>query len=185
MAQSKPSTLPVSAAELQTAFAFFDRHHVGYITADDIKARLAPLYPQLTDMDFQTMTQNKEHFTQDDLTQLLTIDTTQHSTTDAAHKRSTGTKQQQQSAASGGVSQADVMLEAFQLFDPHNRGYVDTEHLTAVLVGLGATEVTRGDIQLLVEQNDRDKDGKIGLTDFKRMLSLHYSSPTSKTAPNV
>ena len=175
-------TLPVSAVELQTAFAFFDRHNRGYITPEDLKARLAPLYPQLTDKDFQTMTQNKQQFTAADLTQLLTIDTQPHNSADAPHKHTTTTKQQQQSAASTTTTQSDVLLEAFQLFDPHNRGYVDTEHLTAVLVGLGVTEVTRGDVQLLVEQNDRDKDGKIGLNDFKRMMHAHYNSGISRTA---
>lgn len=173
---SKQPTLPVSATELQTAFSFFDRHQLGYITADDLKARLAPLYPQLTDKDFSTMTQNKPHFTAADLTALLTTDTTQHSNTaDAPHKHTAATAS----------SQSDVMLEAFQLFDPHSRGYVDTEHLTAVLVGLGVSEVTRGDVQLLVEQNDRDKDGKIGLNDFRRMISAHYSSGTSRGASAV
>ena len=177
-------TLPISAIELHTAFAFFDRHNRGFITADDLKARLAPLYPQLTDRDFATMTQHKQNFTAADLTQLLAIDTTQpqHSIDAPLKHGSTVSKAQQQSAAS---SQPDVLLEAFQLFDPHGRGYVDTEHLTAVLVGLGVTEVTRGDVQLLVEQSDRDKDGKIGLNDFRRMVHAHFNSGTSRTASAV
>ena len=182
--QQQPPTLPVSAAELSTAFAFFDRTGRGYITADDLRARLAPLYPQLTDKDFHTMTQSKEHFTAHDLTLLLTLDTQpphdaaqQH----APHSRQHGSKQQQLSG-SGPASQSDVLLEAFQLFDPQGRCYVDTEHLAAVLVRLGLTEVTRGDIQVLIEQNDRDRDGKIGLNDFKRMLGAQNSSGTSRTS---
>ena len=195
---SKQPALPVSAIELHTAFAFFDRHNRGYITPDDLKARLAPLYPQLTDKDFHTMTQNKQQLTAADLTQLLAIDTQQHNTTsnstDTQHRLTTTTAakhpQQQQAAGSSSSSnstnsQSDVLLEAFQLFDPHNRGYVDTDHLTAVLVGLGVTEVTRGDVQLLIEQNDRDKDGKIGLNDFKRMMNAQLnnnSASPSRTA---
>ena len=187
---SKQPTLPVSALELQTAFAFFDRQNHGYITPADLKARLAPLYPQLTDKDLLTMTQNKQQFTAADLTQLLAIDTQPHTNnTDAPHKHTTATtyasKQQAAASSTTATGQSDVLLEAFQLFDPHNRGYVDTENLTAVLVGLGVTEVTRGDVQLLVEQNDRDKDGKIGLNDFKRMMNAHYNNGTSRTASAV
>ena len=173
--QQQPAELPVSTTELQTAFAFFDRHNRGYITPDDLKARLAPLYPQLTEKDFQTMTQNKPQFTATDLAQLLTTPTPTTTTT---------TTPKQQSA---GVGQADVLLEAFQLFDPQGRGYVDTEFVMGVLMGLGVAEVTRGDVQLLVEQNDRDKDGKIGLSDFKRMVSSHASnnSVSGRAAPTV
>ena len=138
------------------------------------------------------MTQNKSQFTAADLTLLLST-TTPNDTLHTADSHTTATRrhqQQQQAVGSGSSpSQADVMLEAFQLFDPHNRGYVDTEHLMAVLMGLGVAEVTRGDVQLLVEQNDRDKDGKIGLNDFKRMVNAHAvnssSSATAKTASAV
>jgi Ca2+-binding EF-hand superfamily protein len=62
-----------------------------------------------------------------------------------------------------------------QLYDPAGSGAVDGEVLRRFLLQFGLTDITKGDIATLVDLSDRDKDGKIGLSDFRRIVAQSKS----------
>lgn len=60
---------------------------------------------------------------------------------------------------------------AKQVYDPHDTGYVDLEVLRSIFSNLGFGEVTSEDVNVLIETADVDGDGKISLSDFRKMVS--------------
>ena len=48
---------------------------------------------------------------------------------------------------------------------------MDVEVLRRFLLDFGLTDLTKGDLSTLVDFADRDKDGKIGLSDFRKMTT--------------
>mmetsp|Transcript_12851 Transcript_12851/g.1944 ORF Transcript_12851/g.1944 Transcript_12851/m.1944 type:complete len:95 (+) Transcript_12851:294-578(+) len=61
----------------------------------------------------------------------------------------------------------DPIAEAFKFYDPDNTGYIDLDRLREIFALLGYGELSYGDMQILVECADADKDGKISLEDFR------------------
>ena len=62
------------------------------------------------------------------------------------------------------------MAEAFKVYDPQGTGYVDTTVLRGIFEKLGFGTITEEDVKILVETADVDKDGRISLEDFRRMV---------------
>ncbi|KAJ4793584.1 hypothetical protein LUZ62_044830 [Rhynchospora pubera] len=61
--------------------------------------------------------------------------------------------------------------EAFSIFDQNKDGFIDAKELQTVLINLGLREGTDLDIcQSMINQHDRNQDGKIELSDFSKLL---------------
>ena len=73
----------------------------------------------------------------------------------------------------------DPVQEAFRVFDPSSSGHVDAELLRSLLLSFGLTELTRADMTAVIDMTDRDRDGKVGLADFRKMLQQQQSSKQS------
>ena len=58
-----------------------------------------------------------------------------------------------------------------QLYDPAGTGALDPEVLRGFLVQFGLTDLTKGDLATLLDLSDRDKDGRVNLSDFRKMLT--------------
>lgn len=69
----------------------------------------------------------------------------------------------------------DPVAEAFKIYDPQETGYVDLAIFRDVLSNLGFEAVNDQDLQTLVDTADVDGDGRINLSDFRRMLA-HQAS---------
>ncbi|CEP03545.1 EF-hand domain-containing protein [Plasmodiophora brassicae] len=134
----------VQRAELQQAFDFFDVTKKGYLTMDDLKARLPIFYSNVPVRELKFLMNNKSELTFNDLYELLADNT---------------------------LTNFDPAAEAFKVYDPKSTGFVSTDVLRDILGKLGLGDITDDDIKVVVETADVDGDGKIGLEDFRKMLS--------------
>jgi len=64
----------------------------------------------------------------------------------------------------------DPVLEAFKVYDPEGTGYADIDIMRQVFEGLGYTDLTGDDLEVLVEVADHDKDGMVSIHDFRAMV---------------
>ena len=58
-----------------------------------------------------------------------------------------------------------------QVYDPEGTGFADLSILRDIFSQLGFEELSEEDIQILIETADIDRDGRISLEDFRKMLS--------------
>jgi len=72
---------------------------------------------------------------------------------------------------------------AKQVYDPHDTGFVDLEVLRSIFSNLGFGEVTSEDVNVLIETADVDGDGKISLSDFRKMVS--HTKDAEKNLDNL
>jgi len=76
-------------------------------------------------------------------------------------------------------SNFDPVREAFKVYDPQETGFVDMEVTREIFQTLGYGEVSEEDIRIILETADTDRDGRIGLEDFRKMVPFGPSPETS------
>ena len=64
----------------------------------------------------------------------------------------------------------DPVAEAFKVYDPEGTGYADVEIMRQVFEGLGYSDLTGDDLEVLVEVADKDKDGMVSIQDFRALV---------------
>lgn len=64
----------------------------------------------------------------------------------------------------------DPVQQAFQVYDPQNKGMVNTSVLSNIMARIGFGELTKSELQLLVRTADFDQDGKINIDDFRHLV---------------
>eukprot|EP00937_MAST-01D_sp_MAST-1D-sp2_P000197 g197.t1 len=138
--------IKVSDDEMQAAFDFFDPEGTGKITLASLKSRLGAFYTNMPMKEYKFLMNNESEMTLDDLKALL---------------------------KDNEITNFDPLAEAFKAYDPTNTGYVDPEVLRRVFENLGFGEITDDDMKILIETGDVDKDGKISLDDFRKMVSFN------------
>ena len=134
----------ITRAEVEQAFAFFDKSGTGVLRPRDLKARLAAFYPRADNKECRFLI-SEPNFTVDKLWALLENNT---------------------------VTNFDPVREAFRVYDPHGTGFVCTEKLKEIMKNLGyGSELTADDLEVLIRTADVDGDGKVSLEDFRNMLN--------------
>ena len=63
----------------------------------------------------------------------------------------------------------EEMIEAFKTFDKNNNGFITIKELQDVMHQYGE-KLSDEDVQLMFEETDYDKDGKISFEDFVLMM---------------
>ncbi|XP_078313190.1 uncharacterized protein LOC144619408 isoform X2 [Crassostrea virginica] len=63
----------------------------------------------------------------------------------------------------------DTMMEAFKLFDKDGSGEIDAEELKEAMMRLG-DQLTQEEAEDMIKSADIDKDGKINIIEFIRMM---------------
>jgi calmodulin len=157
----KPSTnktvgIPVNPSELHQAFQFFDVDHKGFLTISDLKKRLGVFYQNLSLREYKFLMNNKSELTEQELFQLL---------------------QQNE------LSNYDPVAEAFKIYDPEDTGFLDITVFREILGNLGFNDINEQDIQTLIDTADVDGDGRVSLSDFRKMLPSHTTN-NSEHYPN-
>jgi Ca2+-binding EF-hand superfamily protein len=63
----------------------------------------------------------------------------------------------------------DPIFEAFSVLDPTNIGYIEEDRLRKIFANFGLSDLSDEELLLLIAQADFDKDGKLGIDDFRRL----------------
>lgn len=144
----KTGGLHINEDELAIAWDFFDTKKTGRITAGDVKRRLSCFYKNISSKEIKFLLNNQSEITFHDFHALL---------------------------ADNQFPNFDPVKEAFKVYDPNSTGYVDIEMIKEFFQNLGYGEVSDEDIKIIMETADDDKDGRIGLEDFRKMVPFGQS----------
>ena len=134
--------LPINDDELSAAFDFLDVDGSGRLTGAGIKHRLGAFFSNLPQKEIKLLL-GEGPFTKDSLRKLL---------------------------ATNDLGTYDPVREAFRAYDPNGTGFADPEMLRSIFETLGYGPINEEDIKVLIETADADRDGKIGLEDFRMMM---------------
>jgi Ca2+-binding EF-hand superfamily protein len=72
----------------------------------------------------------------------------------------------------------DPVKEAFKVYDPNDTGFVDMEVVKEFFANLNYGDISDDDAKIILETADADKDGRIGLDDFRMMVP--FGQPDTK-----
>ena len=78
----------------------------------------------------------------------------------------------------------DPVLEAFKVYDPEGTGFADIDIIRQVFEGLGYTDLTGDDLEVLVEVADHDRAGMVSIHDFRAMVE-HRAAATAHEATSM
>uniref|UniRef100_A0A7S2K1J0 Calmodulin n=1 Tax=Zooxanthella nutricula TaxID=1333877 RepID=A0A7S2K1J0_9DINO len=135
--------LLIKEDELKVAWDFFDVAGKNKLTSTDIKKRLQTFYKDVSTREVKFLLNNQPEITFEELYALL---------------------------RDNQLTNFDPVKEAFKVYDPHNTGFVDMDMLKTLFKDLGYGEISEEDAKIILETADSDKDGRIGLTDFRMMV---------------
>merc|ERR1719408_1101860 len=133
----------IKEEELKVAWDFFDTKGTGRLTAGDIKRRLSTFYKNVSTKEIKFLLNNQPEITFEELYNLL--------------------KDNQ-------LTNFDPVKEAFKVYDPHDTGFVDMNVVKDFFTNLGYGEISDEDTKIILDTADGDKDGRIGLDDFRMMV---------------
>eukprot|EP00746_Dinoflagellata_sp_MGD_P000156 gnl/MRDRNA2_/MRDRNA2_100269_c0_seq1.p1 gnl/MRDRNA2_/MRDRNA2_100269_c0~~gnl/MRDRNA2_/MRDRNA2_100269_c0_seq1.p1 ORF type:complete len:203 (+),score=54.79 gnl/MRDRNA2_/MRDRNA2_100269_c0_seq1:74-610(+) len=135
--------LLITEEELKIAWDFFDQKGTNRLTASDIKRRLQTFYKNVSTKEIKFLLNNQPEITFEELYNLL--------------------KDNQ-------LTNFDPVKEAFKVYDPNDTGFVDMNVVKDFFQGLGYGEISDEDTKIILDTADGDKDGRIGLDDFRMMV---------------
>jgi len=135
--------LLITEDELKIAWDFFDPNGKNKLTSADIKKRLSTFYKDISTREVKFLLNNQPEITFEELYGLL--------------------KDNQ-------LTNFDPVKEAFKVYDPHNTGFVDMDMIKTFFKDLGYGDISDEDAKIILETADSDKDGRIGLDDFRMMV---------------
>ena len=133
----------VDQKELQEAFKMLDIEKSGNITTSNLKKRLGIFFPELTTKEYRFMMNNKKEMSFEDFEALL---------------------------ENNDITNFDPVEEAFKLYDVNGDGFIDKFRLRDIFQSYGFDDMTKDDMDILSKAADVDGDGKITLSDFRKML---------------
>jgi len=94
------------------------------------------------------------------------------------------------------ISTIDPISEAFSVLDPTNTGFVQETKIRKIFENFGFGELSAEELLVLIDESDFDKDGRLGLEDFRRLArppnesqlavaSLTNNTPTGEAVVNT
>mmetsp|Transcript_44958 Transcript_44958/g.113945 ORF Transcript_44958/g.113945 Transcript_44958/m.113945 type:complete len:187 (+) Transcript_44958:41-601(+) len=135
--------LLITQEELKVAWDFFDTGSKNKLSSNDVKKRLQTFYKDISTREVKFLLNNQPEITFEELYALL--------------------KDNQ-------LTNFDPVKEAFKVYDPHNTGFVDMDMIKSFFKDLGYGDISDEDAKIILETADSDKDGRIGLDDFRKMV---------------
>eukprot|EP00386_Alphamonas_edax_P005925 GDKI01019310.1.p1 GENE.GDKI01019310.1~~GDKI01019310.1.p1 ORF type:complete len:182 (-),score=55.08 GDKI01019310.1:35-529(-) len=148
--------IAISKEELKVAWDFFDSKASGRLSAGDIKKKLSVFYKNLSLKEVKFLLNNQPEITFEELHSLL---------------------------RDNQLTNFDPVKEAFKVYDPHDTGFVDMGVVRDFFRNLGYGDISEEDAKILLQTADADKDGRIGLEDFRMMVPFGQPPDSSSSAP--
>ena len=130
----------VTDEELEIAFGFLDTKGKGVIKASQLKKRLSMFYKHLPPNQLKLLMNGQNEITKEDLKELFNT---------------------------AKVDNFDPVKEAFNVYDPKRTGYIHPLLIKEILHDINITDLSDEDLAVFLEAADYDKDGRIGLMDFR------------------
>jgi calmodulin len=135
----------VTADQIHAAFQFLDIEKKNRVTFDNLKTRLSLFHERMSSKDIKLLLNDQEELTEEYLNDLLLTNE---------------------------VKNFDPIAEAFKLYDPEEKGFISKEKLRHIFENMGYGALTDKDLEILISCADEDRDGKISLSDFRKMLQM-------------
>ena len=135
----------MTSEQIHAAFQFLDVEKKHRVTYENLRSRLSIFYDSLSSKDIKMLLNNESELTEDYLNALLLTNE---------------------------VRNFDPIAEAFKAYDPEETGFISRDMLKYVFERLGYGSLSEDDMNLLIACADSDRDGKINLNDFRRMLQM-------------
>lgn len=133
----------VTPDQIRAAFQFLDIDKKNRVTIENLRARLSIFYDNLSLKDAKLLLNEETELTEEYLNTLLLTNE---------------------------VKNFDPVAEAFKAYDPEESGFISRDMLRYVFERLGYGSLTEEDLNILISCADADGDGKINLSDFRKML---------------
>ena len=161
-----PSQHGFSQSELQgfkESFALFDTEQTGSISAVDLNNILKSLqgdtvYPHLEKLLAELSTCSEEdRLDFDDYLALMARTSLHH---------------QAQQAESGDL-ETNNYDHVFRLFDLDRKGYISTNDLQRVAYELGEYDITREELEEMIQRGDSNQEGRVYLSEFSKIMNLN------------
>lgn len=133
----------VTPDQIRAAFQFLDIDKKNRVTIENLRARLSIFYDNLSLKDAKLLLNEETELTEEYLNTLLLTNE---------------------------VKNFDPVAEAFKAYDLEESGFISRDMLRYVFERLGYGSLTEEDLNILISCADADGDGKVNLSDFRKML---------------
>mmetsp|Transcript_59347 Transcript_59347/g.130014 ORF Transcript_59347/g.130014 Transcript_59347/m.130014 type:complete len:174 (-) Transcript_59347:61-582(-) len=143
----------ITEEEMKIAWDFFDTRGTGKLTSTDLRKKLATFYKNVSSKEIKFLLNNQPEITFDELYALL---------------------------MDNQLTNFDPVKEAFKVYDPNDTGFVDMSIVKEFFANLGYGDISDEDAKIILETADADKDGRIGLEDFRLMVPFGQVAEGSK-----
>lgn len=148
--------------EIREAFNLFDSSHAGNIDLRELKAAMRALGFEIKRDELKSMMSDINKEVNDANAHLVTINVDEFIELMTPKMSSRDTR--------------DEIEKIFRLFDEENTGFITFKQLKKVCSELGEG-LTDNEIQEMIDEADRDQDGKINFEEFYRVMKKRGDNP--------
>lgn len=160
--------------ELRESFQLFDVSNTGSIRVGDLRTILKRLLREQRSASASSLPTYYNPRLDVLLNQLMDIPDDETLTLDGYIDLMATTLTIRQDDDKGGAPVGNSFASVFRLFDIDGKGFITEEDLERVAFELGEYDMTRGELKEMIAraQSLHQKDGRVGLVEFTRMLTL-------------
>jgi calmodulin len=144
--------------DFQASFDLFDTDQEGTISADELRNVMLSLQGKDTYPHLQTLLTNLAEYTEDD-------DRLDFADYLALMERRTS-----------GSDEEHPLAYVFSLFDVDGKGWITVQDLERVAIELGETDMTRQELQEMIERASSLNQKEVRLEDFEKMMTANLFS---------
>ena len=134
--------------DMRKIWDFLDTNHTNSVTASDLKKSLGIFAKDITSREIRFLMNNQPEMSFEDWNKLLEDSQLPES--------------------------FDPVQEAFKLFDTNNTGTVDLGRIKEFFQEEGYGRLDADELKILVGILDTDKDGSIGISDFRQAVTKNH-----------
>lgn len=172
--------------DVEAAFKFLDVKQTSKVTLLGLKQRFGVFYNSLPVQRIKNMMDGRQNFTLDMLKELVMDNgiTDFDPVAEAFKVRHSAYGLGPASTAADSWPAIALVVVRVQVYDRENLGYLTSTTLRDLFAEADIKEIDDEDLQILVESCDLDKDGQIGLDDFRLLGQVNGGGPGAQANPS-